>query len=189
MKLLNKEQCSKIYGGGIGFGEAVEGLIEGIINAAHGSEGVLSFAEALGVFESEEKVDKYTTDPDILKIDENIANTYLSELQHHNGSDKITDQQREDAIVVLQHDGRVFFNPENEKFEALGGSPQHGAYSSADIKDPFTHRELEYILKASLSDIHSTDLNKVAKGMEELKNGTREGAFHYDPNEGKFVVG
>lgn len=55
-------------------------------------------------------------------MDVYIANNYMHELQTHSGSDKITDSDREKAIDALQNDGRVYFNPLENKFEALGGT-------------------------------------------------------------------
>ncbi|EJB9167274.1 hypothetical protein MXG79_004975 [Escherichia coli] len=190
MKQLRYNECSRIYGGGVGLGEAVEGVIEGIINAAHGSEGALALAEALGAFEDpKEKVPKYTTDKTILNMDAYIANTYMSDLINHNGSKKVTDQQRENAIVNLQHDGRVFFNPKEKKFFPLGGKPQNGVYTKADIEKPETKRELEYILNKSLEEINSSDPEVAEKALKTLQNGTMECAFHYDVKQGKFILG
>ncbi|HCB9839969.1 TPA: hypothetical protein M2Q89_004847 [Escherichia coli] len=190
MRKLDNYECSRIYGCGIGLGEAIEGAIEGIVSAAHGSEGALALAEALGAFEDPEtKVPKYTTDEYILNMDANIANTYMSDLIHHTGSDKITDTQRENAIINLQHDGRVFFNPKDNKFHPLGGEPSNGAYTKSDIDNPDTKRELEYILEKTLTDLRSQNPDVEKGAIEALKNGTKECAFHYDVKQNKFVIG
>ncbi|WP_277425444.1 hypothetical protein [Escherichia albertii] len=39
MRALTIEECNHIYGGGVGFGEALETVIDGIVEATHASEG------------------------------------------------------------------------------------------------------------------------------------------------------
>ena len=105
MRALTIEECNHIYGGGVGFGEALETVIDGIVEATHASEGAVSLAEALGAFEEKAPIaSKYTTDQDVLHMDVYIANNYMHELQTHSGSDKITDSDQEKAIDALQND-------------------------------------------------------------------------------------
>lgn len=190
MRALTIEECNHIYGGGVGFGEALETVIDGIVEATHASEGAVSLAEALGVFEEKAPIaSKYTTDQDVLHMDVYIANNYMHELQTHNGSDKITDSDREKAIDALQDDGRVYFNPLENKFEALGGTPEHGTVSKEELKDPETHRFYEYIMEQDIKNIHSTDEDAKQNALESIKNSTREGAYHYDVTQGKYILG
>lgn len=103
MKELNREDCERIYGCGINIAPALRGLGEFGEDFAHGAEGGIQLADALGLFEPPEKsTPKYTSDPQLLNMDVNIANTYMHEIQTHTGSDQITDTMREDAIHNLQ---------------------------------------------------------------------------------------
>ncbi|HFP5150914.1 TPA: hypothetical protein ACHIDG_004650 [Escherichia coli] len=189
MRELSVEECKSIYGGGVSLGEALETVIDGIIEATHASEGALSLAEALGAFEEKERiVSKYTTDQDVLHMDVYIANSYMHELQTHTGSDKVTDSVREKVIDELQNDGRVYFNPLENKFEALGGVPKYGAVNSDELKDPYTHRLYEYIMNQDIKDIHSSDIRTKQNALESIKNSTREGAYHYDVTQGKYIL-
>ncbi|MBB7069585.1 hypothetical protein [Escherichia coli] len=190
MRELTIEECKNIYGGGVGLGEALETVIDGIVEATHASEGALSLAEALGAFEEKgPTVSKYTTDQDVLHMDVYIANNYMHELQTHSGSEKITDSGREKAIDELQNDGRVYFDPLENKFEALGGSPEYGTVTQEELKDPDTHKLYEYIMEQDIKNVHSSDQETKHNALESIKNSTREGAFHYDVTQGKYVLG
>ncbi|MCV5591832.1 hypothetical protein OFN17_30865, partial [Escherichia coli] len=82
----------RIYGCGINIAPALRGLGEFGEDFAHGAEGGIQLADALGLFEPPEKsTPKYTSDPQLLNMDVNIANTYMHEIQTHTGSDQITD--------------------------------------------------------------------------------------------------
>lgn len=191
MRKLTFNECNCIYGGGVGLGEALEPIIEGMVEATHASEGAVSLAEALGAFEHKDgtAVSKYTTDGDILHIDADIANSYMHELQTHTGSDKVSDSEREDCIHTLQNDGRVYYNPLEHKFEALGGSPEYGAVTADDLKDPDTHKFYSYIMEQDSKNIYSSDATTAKNALESIKNSTRDGACHYSVTEGKFIVG
>lgn len=190
MKELNREECEKIYGCGINIAPALRELGEFGENFAHGAEGGVQLAEALGLFESPEKsTPKYTTDPQLLNMDVNIANTYMHEIQTHTGSEQITDAMREDAIHNLQNDGRVYFNPTSNHFEVLGGTPSEGAFSSDEINNPDVKRFIEQGMNKDIHDVHSTDESVAHNALESIKNSTREGAYHYSVEQNKFVIG
>lgn len=191
MRELTIDECSIIYGGGIGLGEALEAILDGAVEAAHASEGAVSLAEALGAFEDKNgtAVSRYTTDKDVLNLDVDIANTYMHDIQTHTGSDKLTDSGREEAIHELQNDGRVYFNPLENKFEALGGAPENGSVTKEDLKDPDVNRFYEYCMNQDIKDLHSSDPSTVNNAIDAIKSNTRDGAYHYSVTQGKFVVG
>lgn len=190
MKELNREDCKGIYGCGINIAPALRGLGEFGEDFAHGAEGGVQLAEALGLFEPPEKsTPKYTTDPQLLNIDVNIANTYMHEIQTHTGSEKITDDMREDAIHNLQNDGRVYFNPTSNRFEVLGGTPTEGAFTTDEINDPYVREFIENGMNKDSQNVHSADTTTVHNAIESIQNSTREGAYHYSVEQGKFVIG
>ncbi|MWP21623.1 hypothetical protein GQN27_24095 [Escherichia coli] len=188
MKELNREDCGKIYGCGINIAPALRGLGEFGEEFAHGAEGGVQLADALGLFEPPGKsTPKYTTDPQLLSMDVDIANTYICLL--YNGSDQITDAMREDAIHNLQNDGRVYFNPVSNHFEALGGTPAEGAFSADEIKDPDVKQFIEQGMNKDIQDVHSSDASVAQNALESIQNSTREGAYHFSVEQNKFVVG
>ncbi|HCQ3813696.1 TPA: hypothetical protein OKD72_004726 [Escherichia coli] len=191
MRRLTAEECNCIYGGGVGLGEALETIIDGIVEAAHASEGALSLAEALGAFEgkNDTAVSKYTTDKDVLQMDVDIANSYMHELQTHTGSDKVSDSGREYCINELQNDGRVYYNPLEHKFDILGGTPEYGAVTQNDLKDPDIRNFYNYIMEQDVKNINSSDPTTVKNALESIQNSTRDGAYHYSVTQGKFVLG
>ncbi|EFC0651455.1 hypothetical protein J4W93_18360 [Escherichia coli] len=190
MKELNREDCERIYGCGINIAPALRGLGEFGEDFAHGAEGGIQLADALGLFEPPEKsTPKYTSDPQLLNMDVNIANTYMHEIQTHTGSDQITDTMREDAIHNLQNDGRVYFNPISNHFESLGGTPGEGAFSADEIKDPDVKNFIEQGMNKDVQDVHSSDASVAHNALESIKNSTREGAYHFSVEQNKFVVG
>ncbi len=190
MKELNREDCEKIYGCGINIAPALRELGEFGEDFAHGAEGGVQLADTLGLFEPPEKsTPKYTTDPQLLSIYVDIANTYMHEMQTHTGSDQITDTMREDAIHNLQNDGRVYFNPVSNHFEALGGTPAEGAFSADEIKDPDVKQFIEQGMNKDIQDVHSSDASVAQNALESIQNSTREGAYHFSVEQNKFVVG
>lgn len=191
MKELNREECEKIYGCGINIAPALRGLGEFGIDFAHGAEGGVQLGETLlGMFESPEKsTPKYTTDPHLLSMDVHIANTYMHEIQTHTGSKNITDATREDAINSLQNDGRVYFNPTSNHFEALGGTPSYGVFSANEINNPDVKQFIERGMNRDIQEAHSTDESVAHNALESIKNSTREGAYHYSVIQNKFVIG
>ncbi|MFQ6246858.1 hypothetical protein ACNSO7_12365 [Yersinia enterocolitica] len=190
MKELNFEERKKIYGCGINIAPALRELGEFGEKFAHGAEGGVQLADALGLFEPPEKsVPKYTTDPQVLSMDVDIANTYMHEIQTHTGNNQITDSMREDAIHNLQNDGRVYFNPTTNHFEALGGRPNEGAFSADQLKDKDVKSFVEHVMVKDINNIHSTDATVAKNALESIKNSTREGAYHYSVEQQKFVVG
>ncbi|HAN7644409.1 TPA: hypothetical protein IF641_005105, partial [Escherichia coli] len=157
---------------------------------AHGAEGGIQLADALGLFEPPEKsTPKYTSDPQLLNMDVNIANTYMHEIQTHTGSDQITDTMREDAIHNLQNDGRVYFNPISNHFESLGGTPGEGTFSADEIKDPDVKQFIEQVMNKDVQNVHSSDASVAHNALESIQNSTREGAYHFSVEQNKFVVG
>lgn len=190
MKQLTREECKKIYGYGINIAPALRGLGELGEDFAHGAEGGVELGDSLGLFEPAEKgSSKYTTNPELLNIDVYVANSFMHEIQTHTGSSTLTDAQREEAIHNLQNDGRVYFNPISDKFEALGGAPAEGAFSANEINDPDERKILEYIMNKDAQDVHSSDASVANEALESIKNSTREGAYHYSVEQNKFVIG
>ncbi|HDP9233474.1 TPA: hypothetical protein P7Q51_003186 [Escherichia coli] len=190
MKELNREDCERIYGCGINIAPALRGLGEFGEDFAHGAEGGIQLADALGLFEPPEKsTPKYTSDPQLLNMDVNIANTYMHEIQTHTGSDQITDTMREDAIHNLQNDGRVYFNPISNHFESLGGTPGEGTFSADEIKDPDVKQFIEQVMNKDVQNVHSSDASVAHNALEFIQNSTREGAYHFSVEQNKFVVG
>ncbi|EIW3898137.1 hypothetical protein ACLZRP_26550 [Klebsiella pneumoniae] len=191
MRRLTAEECNCIYGGGVGLGEALETIIDGIVEATHASEGALSLAEALGAFDGKKDftVPKYTTDKDVLQMDVDVANSYMHELQTHTGSDKVSDSAREACINELQNDGRVYYNPLEHKFDILGGAPESGAVTQRDLKDPDIRNFYNYIMEQDVKNINSSDPTTAKNALESIQYSTREGVYHYSVTQGKFVLG
>lgn len=190
MKELTREECEKIYGCGINIAPALRGLGELGEDFAHGAEGGVELGHALGLFEpTETGTSKYTTDPTLLKMDVDIANSFMHEIQTHTGSTRLTDEQRDEAIHNLQNDGRVYFNPISDKFEALGGAPTEGAYTTKELSDPDEKRLLNYVMEKDSQDVHSSESSIAHTALESIKNSTREGAYHYSVEQNKFVLG
>jgi hypothetical protein len=190
MKELNREDCKKIYGCGINITPALRGLGEFGEDFAHGTEGGGALADTLGLFEPpENSTPKYTTDPQLLSMDVEIANTYMHEMQTHTGSGQITDTMREEAIHNLQNDGRVYFNPVSNHFEALGGTPAEGAFSADEIKDPDVKQLIEQGMNQDIRNVNSSDTSVAKNALESIQNSTREGAYHFSVEQHKFIVG
>ncbi|ECE0739841.1 hypothetical protein ADU00_11645 [Salmonella enterica subsp. enterica] len=193
MKYLTREECKNILGNGINIAPALHVFGELGAEAAHASEGVAALGEALGWFDHENGNNhshKYTTDPHELRTDVYIANSYLHEMQTHSGSDKITDGMRNTAINHLQNDGRVYYNPVEGKFEALGGVPQYGVTTPEMYQhDSGLTRMMNYVMHQDEKNVHSHDYRTSHNALESIKNSTREGAYHYDVKHGKFELG
>ncbi|ECW0910499.1 TPA: hypothetical protein ACIUI9_003732 [Salmonella enterica subsp. enterica serovar 13,23:b:-] len=182
MRKLMVHEISTVAGAGVGVGEALETIIEAIVEAAHAGEGGSALAEAL--HHENAQMDPHsgiTHDKDTLNVDMISANMDMHDILFHHGNAK----GLQNDLNELTSDQRVHYDAHLNGY--LSGP---GALFHSDIRNTHDSDTLNIDTLSANLDKHDIQSGHGTPSTQtDINQLVHDHRTHYDVAEGKFEPG
>ncbi|EAO5527829.1 hypothetical protein T081_005043 [Salmonella enterica subsp. enterica serovar Monophasic] len=181
MRKLTAQELNTIAGAGVGIGDALDTIIEGIMEAAHAAEGGVALGEALDHYSETQNHGGVTHDKAALNVDMISANMDMHDILFHKGN---TEGLQKD-LNTLTTDQRVHYDVQHGGYLAGPGELFHNdvqvSHNSGTINIDTYSANLDRhdIQSGHGTPSEQTDINQLVFDQRT----------HYDVAEGKFVEG
>ncbi|EAW8185510.1 hypothetical protein HX52_25415 [Salmonella enterica] len=181
MRKLSHEEMNSVAGAGVGVGEALDTVIEAILEAAHAGESGTALAEALVHEHEKNNHSGITHDKAILNVDMISANMDMHNILFHKGNAEGLQKD----LNTLTSDQRVHYDVQHAGYLAGPGELFH-----QDIKISHNADVINIDTYSANMDLHDIQSHHASSSEQtDINQLVHDQRTHYDVASEKFVAG